>query len=430
MLKSLRARNVALIAGVLLLAQALTMILVAALVIFPQADRVAGILANNIRMVGATLDALPETERDGFVERVNTAGAFRIQSPNGPPPGVDGRPTWLEQRTLVALAAKLGQRDMMVWRGGGGKPLWVRLRIGDESVFWVSLAPAPGWTPTGALAASVAIALFLSMLTGLVLQRRINRPLKALAGAVEAMPDARPMAPLTSDGPVEVRTVALAFERMAARLAAQDADRAFMLAGISHDLKTPLAKLRIAQALKAGADPEHDALIDRQFGRIDSMLGQFLDFGRGFDNEPVEAVPIMAALRNAIETLDAGDTVSVCGDVALAATVRRLSFERAIINVLRNALNHGAPPVTVMVTRERDNVRVVVEDCGPGVPEHFIATIDQPFVRGDEARSSDGGVGLGLAIVRRFASAHGGMLRFRRRDERGFAVILTLPLAA
>jgi two-component system, OmpR family, osmolarity sensor histidine kinase EnvZ len=425
MLKSLRARNVALMAGMLFLGQLLTMILVGAFVIEPQAQRIATILSRNIKMVGTTLDALPAPERARFVDRVNSTGTYRILPGHGDPPGVDGRPTWLETRVLRALASELGQRDSMVWRGGGGAPLWVRLRLGKGDSYWVSLAPSPGWTPTGALLGSVGIALALSLAAGLALQRRINRPLTALAVAVDAMPDTRPVGSLAAEGPAEIASVARAFERMAARLSAQEADRAFMLAGISHDLKTPIAKLRLASALRENGDAADDAMIARQFDRIERMLDQFLDFGRGADAEAPQPVNVRAVIVDVLTSL--GLSAKNLDGGAVQARLRPVAFERAIANLVRNALAHGQEPVTVSIAELGAHVTIAVADSGSGVAPDLLHQLGRPFLRGDAARPSDGGVGLGLAIVKRFADDHGGALVIVNLQSGGLCVTLTVP---
>lgn len=427
MLKSLRARNVALMVGILFLGQVLTLLMFGAFVIGPQADRVASILGRNVRMVGTTLDALPESERAAFIARVNNSGTFRIVQGGGDPPGADGRPTWLETRVLRSLANDLAQSQTMVWRGGGGQPLWVWLQLGNGARYWVSLAPSPGWTPTGALLGSVSIGLTLSLIAGLALQRRINRPLKALADAVDAMPDPQNVSDLAENAPVEIATVAASFERMAGRLRAQDANRAFMLAGISHDLKTPIAKLRLAAALRETGDGDDDAMIARQFDRIERMLDQFLDFGRGADAEAPTRIAVLPVIADIAKTLDLPPD-AVSGDAMLILNVRPVAFERVIANLVRNAIVHGAPPVLIAVTRRDRHVEIVVTDGGNGVDPAAMAHLDQPFFRGDAARPSDGSAGLGLAIARQFARDHTGNLQFDNRLPGCFAVTLSLPL--
>ena len=430
MLKSLRGRNIVLMATMLLLGQLVATVLISLFVISPQANRIAGILANNVRMVGATLDALPSKERSNFIARINASGAFRIQPGFGEPPGADGRPSLIETTVLRTLAAELKQTNDMVWRGGGTTQLWVRLRLGHQGYYWISVAPSPGWTPNGALVGSVALALALSLAAGLVLQRRINRPLAALAIAVDAMPDTRLVEDLKKKSPIEIADLARSFEMMQARLAAQDANRTLMLAGISHDLKTPLAKIRLALALDPPREDDTTAMLERQLDRMQSMLAQFLDFGRGVDGEDIEHVHVGSAVRAAIAVAEA-DVTLICPPrtQGLYVMVRRQSFERALINLIRNAFDHGEPPVSIDIKADAASVVLTVLDCGWGIRKEMLPAVIDPFVRGNPSRPSDGGTGLGLAIVARFAREHGGSLELDNRDAGGFAAILRLPIA-
>jgi two-component system, OmpR family, osmolarity sensor histidine kinase EnvZ len=423
MLKSLRARNIALMTGMLFLGQLLTLMLVGVFVIEPQADRVATILSRNVLVIGQTLDALPVDERTRFIARVNTAGPYRIQPGVGEPPGIDGRPTWLERRVLWTLADDLGQRETMVWRGGGRAPLWVRMRIGAGDVYWVSLAPSPGWTPTGALIGAIVVALVLSLASGLALQRRINTPLTRLADAVDAIPDTRDVEVLAQNAPAEIASLASAFERMAARIATQEADRSFMLAGISHDLKTPIAKLRLAAALREMGDGE-DSMIARQFDRIERMLDQFLDFGRGTESEAPRSINVRAVVTEAAAALGLNSAI-VSGASHVTALLRPIAFERALTNIMRNAIAHGRDPVTIRIEEAPSHVAIIVSDCGDGVDPAQIDELARPFFRGNEARPSDGAAGLGLAIVKRFAAEHGGALILSNLSP-GFQVTLSL----
>lgn len=430
MLKSLRGRNVALMATMLLLGQLLATILISLLVIGPQTNRVAGIVASNVRMIGATLDALPPNERTRFIARINASDTFRIQPGYGEPPGADGRPSLIETIVLRALAADLRQQDDMVWRGGGQTQLWVRLRLGQQGYYWISVAPSPGWTPNGALFGSVALALALSLAAGLVLQRRINRPLAALAVAVDAMPDTRLVEDLTTNSPVEIAELARSFEAMATRLAAQDANRTLMLAGISHDLKTPLAKIRLALALDPPREDDTSAMLERQIDRMQSMLAQFLDFGRGVDGELIEHVRVESAVNAAIAVAEADVAVSCpAATQGLYVMVRRQSFERALINLIRNAFDHGEPPVSIDIKADTTSLLLTVLDCGSGMEEAMLPIAMDPFVRGNPSRPSDGGTGLGLAIAARFAREHGGSLELANRDAGGLAAKLRLPIA-
>ncbi len=428
MLRSLLSRNIALMAVIVLVSQIATLTLVALLMLRPQADRLAGILSRNIAMVSTTIASLPPEQRAKTIARINAEGAIRVLPGTSPPVGTGGSASVIETAVLRGLARKLHMRDEVYWRGGGSMPLWVRLELGGE-YYWISIGTPSGWAPDGTFLASIALALALALLTGIILQRRVNRPLAALADALDALPQPHRAPPLSADGPDEVVALARSFNRLSARLDAQEADRAFMLAGLSHDLKTPLAKIRLGLAIDPVADGETGAMIDRQLDRLDGMLDQFLDFGRGTEAEVPAVVSLSGAVDTALAGAGAAVEVAVVGAREALVRVRPLAFERSIINLVRNALAHGAPPVRIEIEETGQHIAIRVIDSGPGVSADQLAQLHQPFVRGNASRPSDGGAGLGLAIAARFASENGGTLKLANRPEGGFEAVLMVPRA-
>src|SRR6185295_631445 len=188
--------------------------------------------------------------------------------------------------------------------------------------------------------------------------------------------------------------VSTAFNRMAGDLASMERERALVLAGISHDLRTPLSRLRLALEM-SGADPATREAMSIDVAEIDAVIGQFLDFAKGEDE------PMREGDLNAL----AGEIVAGyrkrASDIAFRAeALRPLRFapqalRRAIANLLDNALRYAAPPLEVVTRREGDYALIEVMDRGPGVPAEQAERLKRPFTRLDEARSGPGGAGLG-----------------------------------
>ncbi len=428
MLKSLLARNIALMAVIVLVSQLVTLAMFTAFILRPQADRFASILARNIGVVSTVAASLPPSKRAELIARINAGGTLSIHPGNTPPLGTGGHASLIERAVLTRLARNLDNHGEIYWRGGGAMPLWVRLRLGDD-YYWVSVDAPSGWAPNGALFFSFLLALLLALAAGVVLQRRVNRPLRSLTAAVDAIPLSDGLVALAGGGPSEVAMLAGAFDRMTQRLAAQDADRALMLAGISHDLKTPLAKIRLALALSPPGNDDDQAMIERQLNRLDRMLGQFLDFARGVDGEHVTIVNVMRIMGQVVGELGLAVEIDAPLTIAPLVSVRPLAFERVLINLLRNARLHGDPPIEISVRVSGAMVVIGIGDRGPGVAPGLLESLDRPFVRADSARASDGGVGLGLAIAARFAADSDGALSLSNRVGGGFMATLTLPLA-
>jgi two-component system osmolarity sensor histidine kinase EnvZ len=427
-LKSLLARNIMLMAVIVLLSQIMTVALFGLLVIRPQAERFAVILARSTTVMGSAIAELPATERTQMIARLNANDRVRIRQGDDPPVDTGGRATLIERQVLRQLAQELGMGDQIFWQGGGKQPLWVRLQLGEE-FYWVSVDTPEGWAADGTLFASFAIALIAALLAGMALQRRINRPLRALASAVDAMPLAPVPVALPEDGPAEVQALARSFNAMTVRLTDHEADRTLMLAGISHDLKTPIAKLRLGLALSPPADSEVSGMLDTQLDRMERMLGQFLDFGRGKDSEQVQTVDAATTIATAIAALGGSDHVVMTTASPCWVAVRPQAFERVLVNLLRNATIHGAPPFEIAIEASGTEAQILVHDRGSGVPDSLLPGLIEPFTRANSARPSDGGAGLGLAIAARFAHDHGGAIRLNNRINGGFTAVLVLPLA-
>ncbi len=421
MLKTLRGRNLALLAGVVLAGQLLAMALTAVLVIRPQAERVAAIMANNMAAITVTIAALPPAERSALIGRINATGALRILPGNAAPPEDRGLPSLLEVVFLRAFARAMTSDDVVVRYSGVTGQIWVRVTMGDTP-HWISYDRPAGITPTGALLASVTAAVLLALGAGFLLQRRIEVPLRRLAAAADAVRGDSVPAPLATDGPQEIAAVAGSFNRMAQRLRDFEANRALLLAGISHDLRTPLAKLRLALALGPDLEPDAETLIDAQFDKLDALLGQFLDFGRWMDGEPAAERDIAADVRAVAAEIDPA-LAARSAAAPILMTVRPMALRRGIANMIENARRHGAPPIEISISVSAAEVAICIEDRGPGVPHALLPGLATPFVHGGAA----GSTGLGLAIVRHVAQAHEGRLILENRPGGGFRQRLELP---
>jgi two-component system osmolarity sensor histidine kinase EnvZ len=229
------------------------------------------------------------------------------------------------------------------------------------------------------------------------------------------------------EGPTELRTVAGAFNDMLTSLKDMEETRAEMLAGISHDIRTPLTKLHMAVAAPESFEAP-GASAQRFVAEIDAIVQQFIDFARGWDSEP--AVP--GDLNGLIAQL-AADYMGLGHSFELAlaplGTVRfrPVSMQRMLMNVMHNAVIYGRVGLRVRSRIETGFVILTVEDAGPGVPEAMLLVLTQPFRRGDQAHHKTG-TGLGLAIAERIARQHGGRLELASRAGGGLAVTMYLPL--
>jgi signal transduction histidine kinase len=316
-----------------------------------------------------------------------------------------------------------------------GQPVTLWLRLSDGS--WLTatlplgdLLPPPlfrPWMPwTVAFLAIIAISLLAA--------RGISRSLRRLAGAAEQLGINIGSVPLAEAGPREIRSVTRAFNRMQARLQRFVADRTQMLAAISHDLRTPLSRLRLrTENLPPSAD---SARILADLDLMDRMIAATLSFARD-DVAGEQRVKVdLASLVHAVcdEIVDAGGVATCQGPDFLAIDAAPLSLMRAATNVIENAVKYGFE-AHVRIVETTSGIDIAVADAGPGIPVAEHERVFEPFYRLDAARSPDamgsstGGTGLGLAIARHVLRAHGGDVSLRNAEAGGLVVTLHLPRA-
>ena len=268
--------------------------------------------------------------------------------------------------------------------------------------------------------------LLLLAVAGLFLRNQV-RPIRQLAAAADAFGKGRPAGSFKISGASEVRQAALAFTLMRDRIQRQIAQRTEMLAGVSHDLRTPLTRMKLALALLG--DSEVSAELKQDVVEMERMLEAYLAFARGEGGETTQPTDLCALVSEvASDARRGGAEVSVeCPD-RLLLPVRPNAVKRGIANIVENAARHGRQ-VRLQVKRRRSAVQVIVDDDGPGIPEDQRENVFRPFFRLDESRNpATGGVGLGLSIARDVVRGHGGEVTLQDSPQGGLRVLVRLPL--
>ena len=421
MMRRLLDRNIAILVVVVLAGQLLAATLLYQLVMRPQTMRLAEMTAEMTDTIGKTMAHMSPAERRALVSRFKSDDAVLIRPGEQPPDIGMRRPTLIENEFIAAISHRLNNDQPVEWRSDTQSRLWVHLWLGGED-WWVSLTPRGLRTPMTSTLIALGSALFVAIAGGIVLQRIIDTPLRKLVHSVDDYDADRAGEPIAETGPQEIAAVAHAFNRMTSRLAAQEAERALMLGAVSHDLRTPLTRLRLSLAMLHGADTEMLESAGRQVDRIETMLTQFLDFARGFDSEAAEPVEIAPLLRRCADDARIGDDAYIDCSASLSLVARPVALERAITNLLGNARRYGCAPFWLEARVQEGQTIVSVGDSGNGFDPTLSKALSRPFARGDKARGGDG-TGLGLAIVDRIAKSHGATLSFRFRDALFWAEI-------
>jgi two-component system osmolarity sensor histidine kinase EnvZ len=336
------------------------------------------------------------------------------------------------------LRAVLGEPTQVAGRVNGLDGVWVSFGIAGDA-YWLILPRERIERQFGPSVRLLGlIALLLSLLGALLLSRLVNRPLATLARAFGAVSRGEPPPSLPDAGPIEIAELNRRFNRMAADLAALERDRTIALAGISHDIRSPLARLRMEIEFAALDEVQREAMAG-DIERIDRIVGQFVHYARIADPPRAETVDV-AALIDALTAgyradLDSGAlTLSIETHPGLRWRGDPTDLARAIGNLIDNALRYGRSADGVakvsIATRPAsagDGLTIEVSDMGPGVPADALDRLLRPFERLDAERSDAGGAGLGLAIVERIARRYGGNLQLASENGKGLAASLMLP---
>lgn len=335
------------------------------------------------------------------------------------------RPPELQQMA-ESVRHSLGRHTRFAYQRNGVEALWVSFFIGDEE-FWLALPRERiEHSFSQVLLAWGGMVLLLSLLGAFFIARQVASPLNRLAQAARQVGQGEMPEVLPEQGVQEVIAVSAAFNQMSADLAANERERALVLAGISHDLRTPLSRVRLAAEM-SGDDALRDGLIE-DVEQMDAVIGQFLDFARLDGSEAAAPTDLAALARDVAQRFTASASALRLELQPVAEiAVRPVLLARALANLLDNAIKYGGGDITVQLRQENGRVALAVLDRGPGIAADKRDAVKRPFVRLDAARSDVTGSGLGLAIVERAARLHHGEFRLNGRDGGGLAASLLLP---
>ena len=340
----------------------------------------------------------------------------------------------LSQRTSEELKARLGAGTLVAHEVNGQKGFWVGFTV-DKDEYWLQtdesrIGPSRGSTWLIWLVTAAAF----SLLGAAFIARLINSPLKQLSFAASRMRDGDFDASLLDEGAAtsEVREVNIGFNRMAEQLSKIEQDRVIMLAGISHDLRTPLARLRLETELSV-ADEDARAHMAADITQLDAIIDKFLDYARP---EPalLASVSLNDVIEAAIYPFGEADDVRVTVNVpdSMRVLADEVELLRVISNLLENARRYGKTPETGIalidiVAKARDQwVLIKVRDHGTGVSPEALTKLTRPFFRGDAARTAATGAGLGLAIVEKTVQRMGGVFGLANTASGGLAAHIKL----
>ena len=313
-----------------------------------------------------------------------------------------------------------------------GEPyqVWISLKAQPDK--WI-LIPLSGWANADISPLTIYLMVIgiLSVVGGWLFVRRLNRPLHALQKAALEVGKGRFPPPLEEQGSAEIIEVTRAFNRMNQGIKQLENDRTLMTAGISHDLRTPLTRIRLATEMLSQENDWIKEGIVNDIEDMNAIIDQFIDYARVDSSaryEPTDLNDLISELTQARHVEETHQITLKLGELPTAA-LSRIGIKRVLDNLIENAFRYGSDKITITSYFDKKSRRIYckVRDFGPGIPAQNLTDVFSPFIQGDKARGSIGS-GLGLAISRRIISGHHGDIELRNHPEQGLIAEFWLPV--
>jgi two-component system osmolarity sensor histidine kinase EnvZ len=404
----------------------------------PRAEAVAQEIETIVNFTRVSLISSREDKRLELLSELSTKGDIRIYpayyfediEPLAPDPFL--------QVIVSKLKARLGENTIVVTNHYGIPGLWVSFAI-DQDEFWVVI-PTPGdrpfpwhWIGWGIIVAG------LSIIGAYATATRINKPLNLLINATEQLKKGTFPEKLPLDSVTEFRAMSQTFNEMAESLGKVDQERKVLLAGVSHDIRTPLTRLRIAiEMLPEKIASKLKKSMEEDIFEIDNILNQFIDYVRGFNQEATVTTNLnefFSHMKNQHQILNRNIVLVSNLKIPIFYDIKPISFRRLFDNLINNAFSYSTGEVVITIRKHKENISISVLDDGPGIPPDHIQRLLKPFERFDvisinkkQIANNREGCGLGLAIVDKITEAHNGKLVISNRAKKGLEVKIILPL--
>ncbi len=331
-----------------------------------------------------------------------------------------------------ALARRTSE-EIAILKNPGGERLWVDIPVQGSIVRLGFDRKRTSARPPMVLILVIGGGIVLTLLTSFAIVRRVVGPLDLLYSAVREVGQGNWPPPIAENGPEELATLARAFNSMSSELQALMENRTVLVAGISHDLRTPLTRLGLAvEMLGEDSDPRLVADIRHDLAVMETLIRQFLQLAQGLSDEHVEELDLWEILKAHVMDLQRqGFEVQLSGRHHCLFPGNPLALDRILTNLLDNAAHHGGgKPIDVDLQSDKHSICVRIRDRGPGIPDAQREAVFRPFYRLETARSEHtGGSGLGLAIASQLAIKNGWTIKLEPRHGGGTVAKLELPVA-
>lgn len=424
--RSAFGQTVLLIGVLLLVNQIVSYISIAIYILQPNAQQVNQLLAKQVRTVFIDVE--------GFVVTPQMGEAFQKETGIGVYREKVAMKLGLQHATHYPFRSE----EMSILLEG---PAEVRISQGGEYLFWIQAPQAPEWWVkiplTGLeeenlspLLVVLVILGVLSVAGGWLFVRQLNRPLRSLQRAAEEVGRGNFPEPLTEIGTTEIVSVTQAFNHMSKGIRQLENDRNLLMAGISHDLRTPLTRIRLSIEMMPSVDEFLKEGIEGDIDDMNKIIDQFIDYIRNDNSDILEIHDLNTLLQEAIHSESIPERSITYKGITETINIpmRYIAIKRVVANLIQNALRYSDHDITVEVEKlpKTQHISFSILDSGSGIPESEMSRLFQPFTQGDIARGGEGS-GLGLAIIKRIVDSHGGEVKLENRIEGGLKATVILP---
>ncbi|MFD2165451.1 two-component system sensor histidine kinase EnvZ [Thalassotalea euphylliae] len=424
--RSAFGQTVLLIGFLLLINQVVSYVSIALYIIQPNFKQINELLAKQVRVVFIDIkDAELSPAMAEAFHRETGIGVYREQ---------DAMRLGLAEAVYVEFRSAQ-MSDLL------DGPAEVRISQGDEYLFWIRPPQAPNlWVKiplTGIEESDFSPLIFflvilgvLSVAGGWLFVRNLNRPLRALQFAAEDVGRGEFPEPLKEQGTTEIMAVTQAFNHMSKGIKQLEDDRNLLMAGISHDLRTPLTRIRLSAEMMSQEDDFLKEGIESDIDDMNAIIDQFIDYIRHDSKDKAEMVDLNVLVDDVVQAETPTDRVVKfkAGEIP-QIPLRYVAMKRVIANLIQNAIRYTDDEISVETFLENKRFAcVTVSDKGTGIPEAEMERLFQPFTQGDKARGTEGS-GLGLAIIKRIVDTHGGKVKLSNLETGGLQAKVLLPLA-
>lgn len=312
-----------------------------------------------------------------------------------------------------------------------GNPYLVWVKPPQDPNIWITIPMlGRGEADISPLTIYLLVIGILSVAGGWIFVRRLNKPLQALQHAAIEVGRGRVPAPLKEQGSSELMAVTQAFNQMSKGIKQLEDDRALLTAGISHDLRTPLTRIRLAtEMLPDGQDWIKDGIV-HDIEDMNEIIDQFINYVRQDHQEALEKADINDLINDAVQArnIEEHHNIQLSLEPIPTTWIRRVALKRVLENLLENAFRYGSDDIMIHSGFDKVHKQVFfsVRDFGPGIDEQQIESLFRPFTQGDKARGSLGS-GLGLAIIKRIVDMHGGKVELKNHPQGGLIASVFIP---